>query len=226
VKLAIALIVIVVGGWAWTHHRHGQMEHRLSGVASELAGRPVKVRCQGFFSALLDISWRAGEVDFKDGHPGSRAFLTRGTCGQLNAFGSASAHRKLDCLLSVDWRTWTMEADFYSPCARRARPAVQALTILAHESMHLRGWIAESQAQCYGIQEAAWTAVRLGATPEEGRAVAAFALAQQPGMPTEYQSTDCRAGGSLDLYPATPAFPAEDVPQLVPADLYGPAVVR
>jgi hypothetical protein len=225
VKLAIALIVIVAGAWAWTHHRHSQMEHRLSGVASSLAGRPVKVRCQGFFSAMLDINWRAGEVEYVNGHPGNRAFLTRGTCSELNGLGS-SVHEKLDCLLSVDWSTWRMENDFYSPCARRARPAAQAITVLAHESMHLRGWVDESQAQCYAIQEAAWTAVRLGATPEEGRAVAEFALVQQPGMPSDYQSSDCHAGGGLDVAPATAAFPDEDVPALLPAELFGPALLR
>jgi hypothetical protein len=227
VKLAVALVLIVLGGWAWTHHRHGEMEHKLSEVATSLAGRPVKVRCQGFVSSMLDINWRAGEVQYDEyGRPGDHAFLTRRTCRELNEFDPSSARRKLDCLLSVDWSRWTMQADYYSPCAKRARPAVLAITVLAHEAMHLRGWVNEAQAQCYAIQEAAWTAVRLGATPEQARAVASFALAQQPGMPSDYQSSDCRAGGRLDLAPATPGFPAEDVPRLPPAAMHGPALVR
>ena len=35
-------------------------------------------------------------------------------------------------------------------------------------------------------------------------------------MPSEYQSSDCRAGGSLDLHPETAAFPTETPPSLLP----------
>ena len=60
----------------------------------------------------------------------------------------------------------------------------------------------------HAIQELPWTVVRLGGTADEGAAVAAFILARQPGMPNEYQSSDCRPGGRLDLRPETASFPA------------------
>ena len=56
--------------------------------------------------------------------------------------------------------------------------------------------------------------MRLGGTPQEGAAVASLVLAQQPYMPSEYQSSDCRAGGSLDLHPDTAPFPTEAPPRL------------
>jgi hypothetical protein len=49
-------------------------------------------------------------------------------------------------------------------------------------------------------------------------------LALQPGLPPEYRSGACAAGGSLDLHPETPEFPAEVLPALPPASLRGPAL--
>jgi len=89
--------------------------------------------------------------------------------------------------------------------------------------MHLRGFVDEAQAQCYAIQADAWTVMRFAGTAAEGAAAAAYVLALQPLLPSEYQSSACRAGGSLDLWPATPAFPTEAPPQLPPASLVGPA---
>jgi hypothetical protein len=82
--------------------------------------------------------------------------------------------------------------------------------------MHLRGITSEAQAQCYAIQGDAWTVVRLGGTPAEGAAAASYVLALQPGLSSEYQSSGCRAGGTLDLTPGTPAFPSESPPTVPP----------
>ena len=41
-------------------------------------------------------------------------------------------------------------------------------------------------------------------------------------MPTDYQSSECAAGRSLDLHPETKAFPTESVPGPPPAGFYGP----
>ena len=48
--------------------------------------------------------------------------------------------------------------------------------------------------------------------------------AQQPAQPSDYQSSDCRAGGRLDLHPETVDFPAEAVASLPPPHLLGPAL--
>ena len=210
--------------WLWVRHGRVANEHALGAVATELAGRPVAVRCQGFWSELLDINNRAGEVQFPDGHPANDTYLTRATCGALKRFRTASDHGELDCLQSVDWSRWTVPVDFHSPCSDRVRPAAEALLTLTHESMHLRGWADEAQAQCYAIQVVPWTVVRLGGTAAEGASVADFILALQAAMPTEYRSQACGAGGGLDLFPATPSFPAESPPQLPPPKLYGPAL--
>ncbi len=203
-KVLAVVIVVVAAFWAWEHHEHVALEHRLAAVATELAGRPVHVSCQGFFADLVNVSANTGDVAFPDGHPADTAHLTRTVCLTLGGFGPSSAHRRLDCLLAVDWSRWNVNTDFDDPCTRRAQRAVDAITTLTHESMHLRGWLGEGEAQCYAIQEDPWTVVRLGGTEAEGAAVAKLALAEQPAMPSEYQSGDCRAGGALDLHPGTP----------------------
>ena len=134
-------------------------------------------------------------------------------------------HRNLDCLSAIDWSRFAFTVDYFSPCVRGARDDAEAINTLTHESMHLRGFSSESQAQCYAIQEDAWAVVRLGGTETQGDAVAKLALALQPGVADEYQSSDCRAGGGLDLHPETSAFPAETPPVLPPASLVGPAEV-
>jgi hypothetical protein len=224
VKVLAVVVVLAAGFWFWQHRRHAEMEHRLSAVASELAGRPVHVKCQGLIGELVDVYDRTGEVQVTDGHLSDTTHLTRKTCGSLNAFESASTHPRLDCVQTIDWTRIDAGTVLETLCARHVQSTVNAITTLAHESMHLRGWISESQAQCYAVQEVAWTVVRLGGTPDEGAAVARLALAEQPAMPSDYQSSECRAGGALDLHPETAAFPAEAVPSLPPAGLFGPAL--
>jgi hypothetical protein len=191
VRTLAVIAVLVVAGWAWSHHQHAADEHALARVASEIVGRPVGVHCQGFFASMLDINDRTGEVRFSaDGRPPNRMFLTRGTCKALKRF--RTGHRGLTL------------------------GAAEAINTLTHESFHLRGVVNEAATQCYAIQTDAWTVVRLGGTPAEGDAVATLVYAEQPNMPSEYQSSDCRAGGSLDLHPDTAAFPTETPPSLPP----------
>jgi hypothetical protein len=58
------------------------------------------------------------------------------------------------------------------------------------------------------LQTMAWTAQQLGATAEQGRAMA---LAQYTGayleMPEDYRSGACVDGGPLDLRPGDERFP-------------------
>ena len=220
----LAIVTVLVASlWFWTNHQRHATEHRLGTIASQLAGRPVGVRCQGFWAAMLDINDRKGEVDFPQGRAPDHMFLTRDVCSRLRHFGAGKARRELDCLETIDWRAWSPQVSFNAACERQARADVEALNTLAHEAMHLRGFVDEAQAQCYAIQEDAWTVARFGGNAAEGAAAAAFVLALQPLLPSEYQSSACRAGGGLDLWPGTPAFPSEAPSELPPASLIGAA---
>jgi hypothetical protein len=213
-KTAAVIVAVVALVWVWANHRRATTEHRLAAVASQLAGRPVGVRCQGFWASMLDIGQRTGEVDYPPDRPPDHMFLVRSVCGKLRHFVGAGSHGNLDCLEAIDWRRWTVAAGFDGECERKARGDVEAITTLAHESMHLRGIRDEAQAQCYAVQADAWTAVQLGGAESQGVAAGQFALALQPALPGEYRSDECRAGGSLDLAPQTAAFPSEAPPSI------------
>jgi hypothetical protein len=219
VKRALVVIaVLLVAVWAWTKHARDVEQNALSAVAGRLAGRPVKVHCQSWLGQLVDVGGNSGHVDVDQyGRPAAKTDLIRSVCGLLHRFRTASTHPEIDCLLTVDWRQWSYNPDSAGSCAQRAGPMAGAINTLTHESMHMHGWLGEATAQCYAIQEDAWTARQLGATPDEGRAVAEFILAMQPGLPTEYQSGLCRPGAELDLHPETPEFPTETTPAPPPA---------
>jgi hypothetical protein len=210
-KFTFAVFLLAVSAWAWTRHERIAGEKEIAIVASELAGRPVQVNCQGFWSELLDITNRSGEVQFTDGRPADDTYLTRRVCRRLEEFRAA----ELDCLTRPGAALVTADE-----CAGRVRPLAEALTTLTHESMHLRGWIDEAQTQCYAIQGVGWVVVRLGGTPEQGVALGSFVLEQQPLLPSAYRSGECRAGGALDLVPSTAEFPAGDGIRLAPSGLY------
>jgi hypothetical protein len=92
------------------------------------------------------------------------------------------------------------------------------LLTLAHESIHLGGYVggsfpnglqagypdAEARAQCYGMQWMPYVAEQLGASPDDALAIARFAYSQiypwyRTGAPA-YWSSECRPGGALDLH--------------------------
>jgi hypothetical protein len=199
-KLAVlfGLVVLVGGGWAFERHSRAGNERALGAVATQLAGRPVHVRCESFWHSVVGVGGNLGDVPFPDGRAASYTHVTRHMCDELARF-----RREPD------------RADLTHDMA-------EALITLTHESMHMRGWADEAVAQCYAIQEVAFTVEQLGGSGEEGSKVAAYALAMQPYMPEEYQSSDCAAGRALDLHPNTPAFPAESQPGPLPAGFYGP----
>jgi hypothetical protein len=92
-----------------------------------------------------------------------------------------------------------------------------ALLVLAHESVHLLDLTAgasvdqpfEARAQCIGIQLIPSVATRLGATADDARSIAQYALdriyPRYEGTP--YWSADCRQGGPLDLSPTDGIWP-------------------
>jgi hypothetical protein len=200
VRGRLVLLALVVGLPLlayWNQHRVDGHERMLGEVASEIAGRPVGVRCQGLPSALIDITNLAGEVQFAhDGTPADVATLKRDVCRDLKRFGSARLAPSFDCVLRVE------------PCERATGKVAYAVHVFTHEAWHLRGIANEAAAECYALQTTAQTAARLGATPEQARAIALWNLKHAyPHLPSQYHSSDCRDGGPLDLRPETSVWP-------------------
>jgi hypothetical protein len=220
--LALVFAVLVTVGWAVEKNSRSGNERALSAVSSELAGRPVNVRCESFWAAIVDVNGQLGDVPFPNGRAGSYTRITRRMCGLLAKFRRSPEPPELACLGYFDWTHFQGGDPATYACSRRANDMAEALMTLAHESMHLRGWADEAVAQCYGLQELAFTVERLRGSRAEGVAVTNYMLSLQPFLPKDYQSSECAAGRSLDLHPETRAFPTEAVPAPPPQALFGP----
>jgi hypothetical protein len=199
VELTIAAAVVAALGW-WIADRQDRRgnEARLSAIASEIAGRDVRVACPGPLGRLLGWDIVEGSVRFDaDGKPADETKIRKQSCAELDALAEGRRAKELECI----GRTAIA-------CGRHGRETAMAVDVLAHESWHLRGVIDEAETECRSLQTIAWTAQQLGATAGQGRAIA---LAQYNGayqeMPEAYRSGACTDGGALDMHPDDERFP-------------------
>lgn len=197
-KLVLLIPVMAIAIY-FVHDRREAAAHeaRLGAIASEIAGRPVEVRCQGRFSSALDVTAESGSVRFDaNGRPADWTDLKRGICLSLGRFRSDHGSDRFACL--------------HDPlaCDRSVVRFVHALETLAHESWHLAGHVDEATTECYALQTIAFVADRLGAPREQGEQLARAAfLGLYASMPPEYHSSECRDGGELDLRPRSSVWP-------------------
>jgi hypothetical protein len=177
--------------WAYVKEPHRQatdLEQRLGEVGSLVAARPVQVRCEDFSDGTLVEP--GGVVEFNRGEPADFARLRPDMCTRLLQFMRVPVGTH-DCLASRS-------------CALPVFRSAEALTVLAHESYHLRGLQNEAVVQCYAMQAVPRVARALGANPMDAQALAALEYSTgYPRMPPAYRSADCRPGGALDLPPTT-----------------------
>jgi hypothetical protein len=168
------------------HRDATNLERRLADVASLVAHRPVQVRCEGF--PLGTPVETRGAVQFHGAEPADYARISHDVCTWLAIFMRAP--------------TGADECVSNRLCNGVVVRFADALTVLAHESIHLRGLRTESVVQCYGMQEVPLVAKKLGASAEDARALAITEYsASYPQMPASYRSAKCRPGGALDLHP-------------------------
>ncbi|MEP7053630.1 MAG: hypothetical protein ABI912_00090 [Actinomycetota bacterium] len=174
-KLWVALLVVLSLFAATPGVLRARLENRLSGVASTLSGRRVRVRCQAFGAAFVDAGGELGYVKWKqDGTPVSWTLIKRNQCNDLSGYLDSGKH----------------DTNF---------KRMLAVHILTHESMHLASITNEAAAECAAVQRDARTARLLGASAVDARALAAqYYATVYPRMPDAYRSADCKAGGVLD----------------------------
>jgi hypothetical protein len=108
-------------------------------------------------------------------------------------------------------------ADLDAMSLRRERPSggaaqrriATALVVLVHEIVHLRAEsAAEAEVECRAIQEARAAAVSLGADADyAGELVELYWDEVYGENDPVYYSSECRAGGYLDLDTADPRWP-------------------
>jgi hypothetical protein len=170
------------------HRPATELERRLGEVAGVVARRPVQVRCEDF-SMGTSIE-PGGVVEFNGKQPADFTRIRPDVCTRLLQFMRAP-HGAYACVASRS-------------CDASVAASAEALTVLAHESMHMRGVRNEAATQCYAMQAVPQVARAFGASAEDARALAAMEYAlDYPHMPPTYRSGECRPGGTLDLTPGT-----------------------
>ena len=194
--LACLAALAALGFYFGPHRNLEQDEARLAKIAAVIAGRDVGIACPGTLGTLTEVSAQDGSVVFSpEGKPADEARLSSDTCGTLRGFLHGEVP-SLDCL------------NRHGECSLDARESAIAVNVLSHESWHLAGVRDEAATQCYALQTNADTALRLGASPEDARAIATFILREvQPALPADYRSRDCFDDGPLDLEPERPGWP-------------------
>src|SRR5882762_6466309 len=101
-RYVLAFVLAAVLGVGFVlHERKSELEHRLSGIASQLADRPVKVHCQGVTGELVDVTPEGGSVQFdSEGRPSDTTDLKRRVCNALSRFRSDAASGRFDCVIA------------------------------------------------------------------------------------------------------------------------------
>jgi hypothetical protein len=199
VKLtAGAALAIVFSYWSLDWRDRRGNEQRLGTIASQIAGRSVEVHCPGPISRLIGWDIVEGSVRFSaDGTPADETKIRETSCAELDALAEGRRAKELECIGRAK-----------IACGEHGRETAMAVDVLAHESWHLHGVMDEGETECRSLQTMAWTAQQLGATPEQGRAMA---LVQYEGMyqemPDRYRSPACADGAALDLRPDDAEFP-------------------
>jgi hypothetical protein len=161
-----ALVALTIGGPAWWlaqwRDRVGN-EHRLAALASQIAGRPVRVRCPGVIGRLIGWDTVEGSVNFDaEGRPADETKLRPFACAELDALAEG---RRADVLSCIDRRHW---------CGRPEDDIAVAVDVVTHESLHLSGIRDEAQTECRSLETMAWTAEQLGATPQVAQRLAVW----------------------------------------------------
>jgi hypothetical protein len=194
----VCVIAILLGLYLGPYRDRAQAEHdALTDIASAIAGRPVSIHCPSTIERLTEVSPHDGSVAFSaDGRPADHADLSGATCTRLEEFDERARGSALDCLVEN------------IRCPREVEQTAVAVNVLTHESYHLAGERSEGIVQCYALQRNAETARQLGATPEQGEAIARFVYEHvYPSLPQDYRSSECHDGGPYDLQPASSVWP-------------------
>src|SRR3954454_196809 len=173
--LGVGLLVVLALVAAVPPYLRHREEDRLSAVATQLVGSPVKVHCQSLGQEMVDLGSELGYVKWgPDGVPEHETLIKHGPCRQLKAYEKSSKLAPSD-------------------------DQVIAVHVLTHESMHMRGLTDEAQAECAAMQRDAKTATLLGADAASAAALARrYWTSMYPRMPEAYRSSTCAAGGALD----------------------------
>src|SRR5262249_44165278 len=153
--------------------------------------------------------WDKGPGGRNNGPFEEQGYVLRGThvihlaphvCASLDLVVRRDAHRVgLACAVRE-------LRDPIRACPPALADVALTLVTLAHEAEHVAGVTDEAATECYARQNVRRLAARLGVRPGQA-AILGRDAARRARMPAEYQSPQCRDGGSLDLHPKSHVFP-------------------
>jgi hypothetical protein len=181
--ISVSVLVVLAVVLALPTFLRDREQSKLGKVASVLVGAHATVHCETFGQTFTETNGDLGYVKFgPDGVPERHTTIMRGPCSDLRHY---------------------YDGDQAHPSSEE----IVAVHVLTHESMHMRGQPVEAYAECEAMQRDAETAQLLGATPQQGLDLArAYWRNVYPHMPSNYTSTECRAGGSLDEHLPDPPW--------------------
>ena len=178
--IAAVLIPLLSFGW-FVRAQRLAVERQASAAASRIAGRPVRVHCPGVLKRTFLQEINHGSVKFYDGRPVDDTHLSGEACAGLGRLVSKGAALDLTCL-QLD------------QCSKEDTGVALGVSVLAHESVHLRGVMDEAQTECESVRWAAGVATDLGASPQAAADIADWKFSVGADhLPEQYQTTaDCR----------------------------------
>jgi hypothetical protein len=194
------VVAVLVGAPAWglvAYQDRVGNQKRLGAIASQIAGRPVRVHCPGVLRRLMVWEMYAGTVRFDaTGRPADETRLEMTPCRELDALAEGRRAEVLDCLAA------------HRACGQAGADLAMAVDVITHESWHLAGHTDEAQTECRALQTMAWTAGRLGVAPAAAQALAEHEyLTGYELLPDRYQSPACADGAAWDLRPQDAVWP-------------------
>jgi len=198
---AVPLAIVAVLATWWLADRHDRVtnEGRLAAIATDIARRPVAVRCPGPIGRIMTpAETTAGAVYLDaDGNLPNETKLRQPVCEELDALAEGRRDAQLAC------------AARSTSCGDDVQSLAWAVNTLAHEAFHLRGILDEGLTECYAMQSLAQTAERLGAAPDQARGLAVLHWETSPAKkPVQYGvPPGCADGERHDLRKADPAWP-------------------
>ena len=183
-KVSVSVLLLAATAW-WVLDRADRVgnEHRLSAIASQIAGRSVKVHCPGPLARVFGGSTAEGWVKFDAaGKPAAETKLQKTSCAELDALAEGRRAKELEC---------TARAGIL--CGRRGSELALAVDVVTHESFHMSGIRDEAATECASLSRMATTAQQLGATREQGAALARGQFTETyPLMGEVYRSAGCK----------------------------------
>ncbi len=181
-RAAVAGVLAITAIAAWSveiaHHQRQQLATEALEVLSDVDG--LSANCERLSEEIFNVRQYQGYV-YYDGS--NVAHLRRDLCHNLWDYAhGGQANPSEDQMLAVH--------------------------VVAHEAQHINGVRSESVAECSAVQLNYLVAEKLGATPEQARALQKrYFEDYYPHLHSNYVSGECREGGKLDIFPDRTEFP-------------------